>query len=175
MAPLPRLSLVVSIGVVSAISFAQMDTPPVVKLKVGSPVVLASKPFKATLSVTFGPGLHAYQNPPSDPTNIPITVKAGDKVFKVLSVSYPKGVAKAIPAETKAINVYSGTIQIPITLQAPAKTGRLPIEVSLGYQQCTDQSCFPPSSVTAKATVIISSKSGKGMPPPTKFPYKTGG
>jgi DsbC/DsbD-like thiol-disulfide interchange protein len=168
MAPHSRAILVASLALISAVTFGQGDTPPVVKLSVDTPIVAASKPFKATLTVTFGSGLHAYQNPQSDPSYIPVAVTSGDKVFKIVAVNYPKGTPTTIAGEKTPINVYTGTIKIPITLQAPAKFGRMPLKVAFAYQQCNDSSCFPPSSITALGTVTVSPKAGKSVSPTSK-------
>jgi DsbC/DsbD-like thiol-disulfide interchange protein len=150
-----RILLLSAASVVSAISFGQGGNAPTVSLKVATASVVANKPVQAVLTVTFPEGLHAYQNPASDPTLIPITVKAGDKVFKVLKVNYPKGTPASVGGESKPVNVYEGTIMIPVTLQAPTKLGKSTINLSLGYQECNAQACFPPGTVSAKVAVTV--------------------
>ncbi len=174
MAYLLRVSLLASTAVVSALSMAQSDTPPIVKIKLEKSIVSANKPFKATLNVTFASGLHSYQNPPNPSTYIPLTVKLDGKVFKVVSMKYPKGSPIKVAGEDKPVYVYSGQVQIPITFMAPKTTGSIPIKLTVSYQQCNDRECYPPTSLVAKSSVIVASKIGKTLPPPTAAP-KVGG
>jgi hypothetical protein len=94
---LPRtICSVLALAACATYGFAQGDTAPKVSLSATSPKVYAGKPFKAILTVTFAEGLHGYQNPPTDPTLIPVTVKLADKIFKLVTVSYPKGVPASV-------------------------------------------------------------------------------
>jgi len=149
---------------VAAVLFAQGDTPPTLKLRVQTPAVLVNTPIKALLTVTFATGLHGYQNPPSDPTNIPLTVSLGDKTFSIVSVGYPKGTPMKVAGESKPINVYQGTISIPVTLKGPMKAGTFPVKFAVRYQQCNAMSCFQPSTLNATGSVIIADKRGHKVP-----------
>ncbi len=135
--------------------YAQGDTAPKATLSLSSPKAFAGKTYKAVLTVTFAEGLHGYQNPPSDPTLIPVTVKLADKTFKLVAVSYPKGVPATVGGESKPVNVYEGTVKIPITLTAPTKLGKTSLNLTFGYQQCNSAACFPPGTVTVKAVVTV--------------------
>lgn len=132
------------------------DTPPKVQLKLDKPSAAAGSVVKGTVIVTFEKGLHGYQNPPSDPSMIPIEVVAGDKTTKILKVEYPKGVDLA--GSSEPVKVYEGTIKIPVQLKAPDKTGKATLKIKLNYQQCTETNCFAPSSVTASATLDVTKK-----------------
>src|SRR5579872_2801579 len=107
-----RLVLVAALTAANAAAFAQLDTPPKAKLVLDKAPAVAGKTFKATLTVTFSEGLHGYQNPPSDPDLIPVVIKAGDKIFAVVKVEYPKGESVTMAGESKPVAVYSGTIKI---------------------------------------------------------------
>jgi hypothetical protein len=112
--------------------------------------------FTATLTVKFADGLHGYQNPPSDPNFIPVTVKLSKGDAKLVSIGYPKGTDMTMQGDTKPTKVYSGNIVIHLKLQAGTKSG--PIVVAVGYQQCNESMCYPPSSVDAKATLHLAAK-----------------
>ena len=142
-------------------AFAQSDTPPEAKVNVTSATIQAGKPFEAVLSVTFAQGLHAYQNPPSADTFIPVVVKLDGTIFSVVNVKYPKGTPTKVAGEDKPVNIYSGTIKIPVTIKAPAKTGSYDLKLTVNYQQCNEGSCFPPSSVETKASVKVAKAVGK--------------
>lgn len=121
---------------------------PKVKLEIESGPVVAGGLAKAVVSLTFAPGLHGYQNPPSEDYMIPVEVKSVDGGVKY-SVRYPKGEPAVVGGETSPVMTYHGTVKIPVFIRVPQKTGKQPVKVSVGYQQCTDQACFPPGTVTA--------------------------
>ena len=156
-----RLSLLLSMGALSVGAFAQSDTPPTVKVTVNPASIQASKPFEAVLSVTFADGLHAYQNPPSADTFIPVVVKVDGTTFSVVNVKYPKGTPTKVAGEDKPVNVYTGTIKITVTLKAPAKIGSYDLKLAVNYQQCNEGSCYPPSSVDTKVTIKVAKATAK--------------
>lgn len=158
-----RILALSGIAAISAVGLCQ-GAPPTVTLKAAAGSVTAGKAFSAVLTITFPDGLHGYQNPPTDPSLIPLAVTAGDKVFKLVKVAYPKGTPTKVAGEDKPINVYSGTIKVPVTLQAPTKLGKAVIKLSVGYQECNEQSCFPPGSVVAQVPVTVVKSSSTPSP-----------
>lgn len=166
-----RLELVVNRGVrvlclllltiTCAAAFAQQDVAPKASLAVVSIKPQPNSKVKATLTLTFGEGLHAYQNPPSEDYMIPVTVKSSSGDVKLVKVSYPVGKDEIVGGETKPVKVYEGTIKIPITLQAPGKAGSYPVSLSIQYQQCTSNNCFPPKTVTATSKLTLVSAPAK--------------
>jgi len=155
MASLRTICSVFVLAGCAAYACAQGDTAPKATLAVSSPKVTVGKSFTAVLTVTFAEGLHGYQNPPTDPTLIPVTVKLSDGTFKLVKVAYPKGVPASVGGESKPVAVYEGTVKIPITLIAPKKPGKVALNVSFGYQQCNSAACFPPGTVAAKVSVNV--------------------
>jgi DsbC/DsbD-like thiol-disulfide interchange protein len=149
-----RIAAVLTSIAVAAMAFAQ-GAPPVVTAQ-GPKAVIAGKLFSVTLMVTIPAGLHGYQNPPTDPTLIPISVSTGDRIFTISKVNYPLGKPEKIPGEDKPVNVYEGTIRIPVVMKAPTKLGKTTLKLTIKYQECNAQSCFPPGSVdfTSDVTVI---------------------
>jgi hypothetical protein len=140
----------------AAVAMAQ-GAPPVVKAS--SPkTVVAGKTFAMTLTVTFPEGLHGYQNPPTDPSLIPLSVASADKTFTISKVSYPEGKPEKVAGEDKPVNVYEGTIKVTVIAKAPTKLGKAIFKLNVGYQECNAQSCFPPGTVplTADVTVVKS-------------------
>jgi DsbC/DsbD-like thiol-disulfide interchange protein len=130
----------------------QDNTPPVVTAQVPAHVAPHAA-FQAKLQIKFAEGLHAYQNPPSDPYTIPVKISVKGSVAKLVKVSYPKGTPMALGGDPKPAMVYSGVITVPIKLTAGTKSGNLVFQVD--YQQCNSGSCFPPASVTAKAALHV--------------------
>jgi hypothetical protein len=114
--------------------------------------VVAGKAFTAQVKLKFAEGLHGYQNPPSDPSNIPVVVKLKSGSAKLVSVSYPKGVTMSM-AGSPPLKVYSGAITINVSFKAGSKSG--PLVLNVDYQQCTEATCFPPSTVVVKGTLTV--------------------
>lgn len=131
---------------------------PIAKLKLPAKVTPGSV-VKGTLTMTFADGWHGYQNPPSDPYQNPVTIALATKGFKLSKVTYPVGIIKDF-AGTKTA-VYEGEITIPFEFVAPKKTGKLALTFKLDYQQCNENSCLPPASMTLKGTVDVA-KASKG-------------
>ncbi len=162
-----RLEVVVSRGLrvfpillftlLCALAIAQQDVAPQASLTIPSAKSQPGSKVNAVLTLTFGDGLHAYQNPPSEDYMIPVTVKSTSTDVKLVKVAYPVGKDEIVGGETKPVKVYEGTIKIPITLQAPGKAGSYDISLSIQYQQCTNNNCFPPKSVTATSKLIVAS------------------
>jgi len=155
MRSLTRVSIVTALVALASAAFSQGSTAPVASLKIVSPTVVVNKTVQAVITLTFADGLHGYQNPASDPTLIPVSVSISDKAFHLLKVDYPKGRPTKVEGEPKPVSVYEGTIKIPVTLQAPAKPGKITLNLKVEYQQCNAQTCFPPSSLNTTATVNV--------------------
>jgi DsbC/DsbD-like thiol-disulfide interchange protein len=145
---------------VSALGFTQADAP---TISVSAPPkqVAAGAKVTLTVTVTFGPGLHGYQNPPAQDYEIPVTVKIDGKEFKVVKIAYPAGVDTKMGGSEKPTKAYEGTIKIPITLTAPTKVGAKNLKITVGYQQCDESTCFPPGDVSATVKVNVVKKVSK--------------
>lgn len=150
-------ALVIGCLGVSALAMGQSSAPKVsltfspAKAKVGQVV-------DGVLTVSFAEGMHAYQNPPADPSQIPLAVRVVEAGFKTVKISYPKGVDKAVGGDSKPTRVYEETITIPIKIRTPKKPGSYNVNVIVDYQQCSDVACFPPKQITAKGALSVTKK-----------------
>lgn len=133
----------------------QGGTPPVATLKFASPSAKPGATVDATLTVSFGAGLHGYQNPPSDEYQIPVKVSIVEAGFKLIKASYPKGVDFMPVGETKPTKVYQGKITIPLKIKAGTKPASYSVNVKLDYQECNDSACFQPASLIVKGTLVV--------------------
>lgn len=138
----------------TSIAVGQSNIPPSLHLELPASAKHGGK-ISGTLTVSFGPGLHAYQNPPSDPDLIPVVVSLETKGATLKPVKYPRGTNMSVGGDPKPVKVYSGTIQIPVTIVIPAKRGRVKLMVKLSYQQCNSNSCYPPSDEETSATLTV--------------------
>lgn len=144
----------------AAIGFTQAAEPTVTVSAPPKQVAAGSK-ITLTVTVTFGPGLHGYQNPPAQDYEIPVTVKIDGKEFKVVKIAYPAGVDTKMGGSEKPTKAYEGAIKIPITLTAPAKIGAKNLKITVGYQQCDESTCFPPGDISATVKVNVVKKVAK--------------
>ncbi len=129
------------------------EVPPQISVKVSA--AAAGKPLAVTVSIQFEEGLHGYQNPPSDPFENPIKISVTDKRFKLLKVTYPKGVSMTQEGSTKSSLVYMGKVDFPVQIELPKKPGKYTIPLNIAFQQCSDRTCYPPSSASVKVQVTI--------------------
>ena len=82
---------------------AQSNVPPELKVSFPASGKHGAK-LDGSLLVTFGPELHGYQNPASDPDLIPVTVTVGPKTVKLKLVKYPAGTDMAVGGDPKHKN-----------------------------------------------------------------------
>jgi len=144
------LSLLV---LVSSVAFGQ-SADPVAKLKMPKGQLVAGKTIKATLTLTFAEGLHAYQNPPSSEFQIPLKITAS-KGSVIGKVYYPKGIPMTMGGDPTPAMVYEGTIEIPVEIKLGKKAGKSVVKLTIDYQQCNESTCFPPASLEVIAPIVI--------------------
>lgn len=125
---------------------------PRIELKLDAKTAKPSSEVKGTVIITFAPGLHGYQNPPSQSYQLPIVVK-GDTGTTVLKVKYPAGHDEEVGGEVA--KVYSGRTVVPITFKAPAKAGPVKFGVVVEFQQCDASNCFAPDRAKGSATLTV--------------------
>ncbi|MEZ0325375.1 MAG: protein-disulfide reductase DsbD domain-containing protein [Fimbriimonas sp.] len=142
----------------TVLSFAQ-DIAPKAELKLDKTTAVAGSTVKGKIILTFADGLHGYQNPPSDDYQIPTKIEAA-KGTTLLKTIYPKGEPFLMSGEEKPAMVYQGRVEIPVEIKVPAKAGKQTIKLAVNYQQCNDNSCFPPGKIelSSKLTVTAAPK-----------------
>ena len=148
----PLLATVLALFV--SLALAQENTPPTVKVVLPKQAKPGAK-VQGTVEITFADGLHGYQNPPTDEYQIPVKVTVDTKGFILAKPVYPKGIMKETGGEPKPIAVYEGTIKIPVTVTVPKKPGASEVKITVGYQQCNEQSCYPPATVSVTAKILV--------------------
>jgi DsbC/DsbD-like thiol-disulfide interchange protein len=146
--------IALSILAISTVVIAQSNVPPSVKLLLPASAKHGAA-VAGTVQVSFGGGLHAYQNPPSDPDLIPVSVTITSKGVKLKTVKYPAGKDMSVGGDPKKVKVYSGSVNIPVSLILGPKRGKLSLEIDFHYQQCNSSSCYPPSDVKATASILV--------------------
>lgn len=140
------------LAALALIAHAQ-EAPPKATVKVAiDKVKPGASSGTGILILTLPSGFHGYQNPPMRDYEIPVKIESVSKAF-TLKPKYPKGaLISAAGAETLA---YEGEVRIPFTFNLPKKPGAYSIEVKASYQLCNDSNCWPPESVSGKATFTV--------------------
>jgi thiol:disulfide interchange protein DsbD len=128
------------------------DIPPTVSFKTERAAYKQGEDIKGTVTVTFAPGLHGYQNPPVPKDVLPVSVKPGDGT-ELKSATYPKG----FMAEFAGVQAmfYADTISIPVVIAAPKTTGKVTLNLGFFYQQCDENLCYIPTTIPVSAEVTI--------------------
>jgi uncharacterized protein len=168
-----RTLLLLFTFLLSLSAFAQEEKPRA-ELRLEKPSVRAGETVRGVVVVTFAPGLHGYQNPPSLDYQIPVKVEA-EKGTTLLKAKYPTGIPFRMQGETEDSLVYEGTIEIPIEIKAPANGGKAKVELVVRYQQCDDSSCFPPGTLRITGELTVQqTQPERPRTPMFKFHVKTG-
>lgn len=104
--------------------------------------------------ITFADGFHAYQNPPSKDYQIPVVLDSDGSALAF--VNYPAGKSMVIGGEVEPSLSYSGATVIPFIVKLSDKPGKQTIALSISYQQCNDQACFPPGRQALSQEIEVS-------------------
>jgi thiol:disulfide interchange protein DsbD len=150
-----RSVLVGALLTLAALALGQ-NTPPKVVLSLDAQQARAGALIGGRVVVEMAPGMHVYQNPPSEEFMIPIEVKAASPAtILVGKPRYPKGNLKKVGGAEKPVAVHSGRFEIPVRFRLPSRPGRIELAIEFAYQQCSEDNCFPPAKITAKAPVRV--------------------
>jgi DsbC/DsbD-like thiol-disulfide interchange protein len=119
--------------------------------------VTRGKATKATVVLSMTGGLHVNSNRPTGEYAIPTTVRASARGVRVGRVSYPRGHNRKFAFSESPINVYEGRVPFSFDLTVPEtyKGNSVAVRVTVNYQACTNEVCYPPKSkeITLRASV----------------------
>jgi thiol:disulfide interchange protein len=119
--------------------------------------VTKGKPARATVLLNIPGGLHVNSSRPNSEYAIPTTVRASAKGVRVSPVMYPRGVNRKFEFSENAINVYEGrpSFWFNVTVPESYKGDTVAVTVSVRYQACTNEVCYPPRTrqITLRARV----------------------
>lgn len=117
--------------------------------------VQAGKAFSVSMAVAIDSHYHIQGNP-SKEGYIATEMEIGPlKGFKVEKVVYPKPIVTSFSGEK--LPVYEGSVQIKADISADKtlKPGKYTLPVTLKYQGCDEQKCFPPATLTSKVSITV--------------------
>lgn len=120
--------------------------------------VSAGKTSKATVYLNIPGGLHVNSSRPGSEYAIATRVTATSSGgVRIGSVTYPRGKNRKFEFSEDTINVYEGRTAFSFNVTVPAnyKKYSLVINVSVRYQACTDEVCYPPRTKTARITANV--------------------
>lgn len=116
------------------------------------------KAARATVVLSIPGGLHVNSSRPGSEYAIPTTVRASASGARIGAVTYPRGHNRKFGFSENSINVYEGraTFTFPVTVPASFSGQTVRVNVTVRYQACTDEVCYPPKtkSLTLTARVI---------------------
>lgn len=151
-----RLIPLLALAVLPFVALAQ-DIAPKVSLKLEKANAKPGEEVKGTVTATFAPGLHGYQNPPTKDYMLAVKVSAGEAT-SLKSVNYPKGHMEMAGGEEAA--VYSDTVNFPVVVIAPSTPGSAKVELAFFYQQCDAQACYMPATIKVNASLTVEGDTG---------------
>jgi DsbC/DsbD-like thiol-disulfide interchange protein len=108
--------------------------------------------FQAAVVLDIPEGLHVNANKPLGKYSVPTVVKVdAPRGFRVTPVTYPRGSVRTFSfggAEATRIAVYEGRtiFRFNVTVPADQPFGVENVRVSVRFQSCTDEVCYPPAT-----------------------------
>lgn len=120
--------------------------------------ITAGRTAKATVYLNIPAGLHVNSNRPGSEYAIATRVTARSTGgVRIGPVSYPRGKNRKFEFSADTINVYEGRTAFTFNVTVPAnyKKYSVVVTVSVRYQACTDEVCYPPKTKTARLTASV--------------------
>jgi hypothetical protein len=116
--------------------------------------VPAGKPNTLTLHFRIAPGLHINSHTPKENFLIPTTFSIPeDSGVRLEAANYPPGDEFVEPFDpTEKVSVY--TEEFTIEAHIVAGPGDHLVQGKLHYQACTNNTCFPPKTITVPIDVV---------------------
>ena len=143
----------------SLLGFAALRTDAqTVTGSLGNGSVERGKPARGTIEMTIPGGIHVNSNRPSSEYAIPTVVTLSGTGVRIGNVIYPRGKNRKFQFSENPINVYEGRVKFPFTVMVPAngRGNSVRVRVSVRYQACTEEVCYPPKTKTVTLTARVS-------------------
>ena len=116
------------------------------------------KPLTILVVLTIADKYHLQGHDAKDPY-IPTVVTVGQtKGFKPGKTVYPASVVKEFTGEKLPVYEKKILIKVPVTPDATVKPGKYTLPITVSYQGCNEQSCYPPTKTTVQVDVNVTAK-----------------
>ncbi|MDO8588821.1 MAG: cytochrome c biogenesis protein CcdA [Armatimonadota bacterium] len=155
----PIIAILVTLATASSARAQMAPSSDLVKITAALSVdkLAAGSKFKAAVVAEVRPGLHVNA-PSSDTAVIPpvLSISAGPGV-KLGRPEFPPPVKKKFAFTETPIPVYEGRFKIivPGEVAKNAKVGPRTLRVSLTYQACDDNACYPPGEAATRISTRV--------------------
>ncbi|MDE0553031.1 MAG: DUF255 domain-containing protein [Candidatus Poribacteria bacterium] len=110
--------------------------------------------FSVQLHLKIDAGWHVNANPVGQENLIPTTLVVDtDTPVEIVDVAYPKGRYARFEFSDEPLNVYEGSLSIPLQLKQKPKTlldRTVPIMLKLTYQLCNETECLLPQTLEVR-------------------------
>jgi hypothetical protein len=102
-------------------------------------------------------GLHVNSNRPASEYAIATTLRASARGARIGAVSYPRGHNRKFSFSDNPINVYEGRAIFGFNVTVPAayRGETVAVNVTVRYQACTNEVCYPPKSKQITLTARV--------------------
>jgi len=112
---------------------------------------------RATVVMNIPGGLHVNSSRPGSEYAIPTSVRVTATGAKAGGVVYPRGRSRSFSFSDTPFNVYEGrtTFTFNVTVPANFSGNTLRVRVTVRYQACTNEVCYPPTSKTVNLTARV--------------------
>lgn len=119
--------------------------------------VSRGKTARATVILDIPEELHTNSNTPGSEYAIATTVKATAAGVEIGPVNYPAGHDKKFEFSEDSLSVYEGRVEFTFDVTVPRsfKGTELNVEVSVRYQACTNEVCYPPKTKKVTLTAKV--------------------
>lgn len=138
--------------------FASFSNAQSVSGSIAGGSIARGKSARATVILTIPGGLHVNSSRPGSEYAIPTTVRASARGAKIGAVIYPRGKNQKFEFSENSINVYEGrpSFWFNVTVPANYRGNTIAVNVTVRYQACTNEVCYPPKTkrLTLTARVI---------------------
>ena len=117
--------------------------------------------FQAAVVMEIPGGLHVNANKPLGKYAVPTVVKVdAPRGFRVTPVSYPRGSVRTFRfggSDETRVAVYEGRAIFRFNVSVPASQpfGVENVRVSVRFQSCTDEVCYPPATRNVELHVPV--------------------
>jgi thiol:disulfide interchange protein len=106
------------------------------------------KRAKAVVTLDIPSELHVNSNKPKDAYLIPTTITAAARGLRLSRVKFPDAHDRKFAFSEKALNVFEGRVQFTFDVTVPKgyRGKKVIVDVSVRYQACTEEVCYPPKT-----------------------------